>query len=83
MTATRITVKKLGALCLAGMFVVFLASQAPHAWRRFYVYPRTEAALAALGRQQAPAEPRADGLMDLRGIIHCHSDLSHDSMGTP
>jgi len=80
---TKIARKSFVLLCVLGAFVVVLLCQAPFAWRRFYVYPRTEAALAALGRQRAPAEPLADGLIDLRGIIHCHSDLSHDSMGTP
>ncbi len=67
-------------LLLAG---AALLSQAPFVYRRFYLYPRTQAALDALERSRAPAAPRADGLTDFRGVIHAHSYLSHDSMGTP
>ena len=60
-----------------------VASQVPFLYRRFHVYPRTEAALADIRRTAGPAEPRPDGLLDLRGVIHVHTYLSHDSMGTP
>lgn len=60
-----------------------LLSQAPYVYRRYYFYPRTQAALDALASTRAPAAPRADGLTDFRGVIHVHTYLSHDSMGTP
>jgi hypothetical protein len=37
--------------------------------------------VAALDRQRVSLAP-ADSLLDLRCILHCHSDLSHDSRGT-
>lgn len=69
-----------------GLFLLFalglLASQTQFAYRRFYVYPRTQAALDALERSRGTTVPRADGLTDFRGVMHSHSYLSHDSMGT-
>src|SRR5436190_5029287 len=37
--------------------------------------------VAALDHQRVSLAP-ADSLLDLRCILHCHSDLSHDSRGT-
>ena len=63
----------------AGAVVVF---QWRFLVRRFWVYPQTGRALAALESQRLP-RPREDGLTDFRGVLHAHSYLSHDSMGTP
>lgn len=64
-------------------FLVVCLLQTPFLYRRYVVYPRIQAALAAI--QQTRREPagRADGLLDLRGVMHAHSYLSHDSAGQP
>lgn len=77
--------KRARTLAVAVIALIGLASaatQAPFVYRRVYVYPRTQAALDALERGRAP-QPRADGRVDFRGVLHAHSYLSHDSMGTP
>jgi hypothetical protein len=71
-------------LLVPSLLIFLLAAwQAPFAWRRFHVYPRTRAALEALEHSRIPPASRSDGLLDLRGVIHSHSWLSHDSTGTP
>ncbi len=67
---------------VACLLLLLLAVESPYLYRRFWVYPRTEQALAELERKRV-ARPRADGLLDLRGVLHAHSYLSHDSLGTP
>ena len=66
------------AFALFAAVVVLL--QAPFAWRRFYTYPRTEAALEAIRQTRRPVA-RTDGRTDFPGVMHAHSHLSHDSMG--
>ena len=74
--------RKIAAAVVLLLVSAALASQAPFVYRRFYLYPRTQAALHALERSRAAVVPRPDGLVDYRGVIHAHSHLSHDSMGT-
>lgn len=70
-------------IALAVIAAASIAAQAPFIYRRFYVYPRMQAALDAIERSRAPSVSREDGLTDFRGVLHVHSYLSHDSMGTP
>lgn len=60
-------------LCLA---------QLPFVFRRFYTYPRTQSALNDIEHTRRPMVARGDGLNDFRGVMHVHTHLSHDSMGT-
>ncbi len=76
-------VRKIAGIVFLLLLGIALLSQAPYVYRRFWLYPRTQAALDALASTRAPAVPRADGLTDFRGVIHVHTYLSHDSMGTP
>jgi plastocyanin len=59
-----------------------VTEQWPFLKRRFWIYPKVEKALAALEDARTP-RGRDDLLLDLRGVFHAHSYLSHDSMGTP
>jgi hypothetical protein len=49
--------------------------------RRFVTFPRYERELAAMKPQLQP--PPSDAWKDLRCVVHSHSYLSHDSIGTP
>lgn len=70
-------------LLLLGLAVgAVLFQQWPFLKRRFWLYPKVDAALAAM-EEKRMARTRDDGLMDLRGVFHSHSYLSHDSMGQP
>ena len=65
-----------------GLLVVFLL-QSPYLYRRYYAYPRLQAALEAIRQTRRELPHRDDELMDLRGAMHAHSYLSHDSDGRP
>lgn len=50
-------------------------------YRRWVLYPRYESSLKEMsGRLSSPPE---DGWTDFRCVVHSHSYLSHDSIGTP
>lgn len=68
----------LGLACL----VAFLL-QSSFLYHRYYLYPRLQSALEAIRQTRRELPRRADGLMDLRGVMHSHSYLSHDSDGRP
>jgi len=69
-------------VCLVLGLVAWIAFQWPFMKRRFWTYPRMDQALRALEADRKPLA-RDDGLLDLRGVFHAHSYLSHDSMGLP
>lgn len=50
-------------------------------YKRFVLYPRYDRALAELKTRLAA--PPDDGWTDFRSVVHSHSYLSHDSIGTP
>lgn len=68
-------------LCLT--FVIALLLQSPYLYHRYYLYPRIESALEVIRQTRRDLPRRDDGLMDLRGVMHSHSYLSHDSEGRP
>ncbi len=64
------------------LVVAVVVLQWPFLKRRFWTYPRMDQALQALEANRKPLA-RSDGRLDLRGVFHAHSHLSHDSMGVP
>lgn len=73
---------RVGLVSLLLGVVVVLVLQWPFLKRRFWTYPRIYDALQVLETERKP-RARDDGLLDLRGVFHAHSYLSHDSMGLP
>ena len=77
---------RMAGLILAGLTLLLLAALA--AWsagalhRRLFRFPREEAAWLALRAQRQPV-PDDAGWPEFRGILHAHSDLSHDSRVPP
>src|SRR2546430_13378630 len=76
-------VLKIVAWTLGLALLVALLVQSPYLYHRYYVYPRAESALEAIRQTRRELGRRNDGLMDLRGVMHAHSYLSHDSDGRP
>lgn len=70
------------ALGLAGLFLLLLTAvgwwSAGAVYNRFVRFPREEAAWRALRAQRQPVAEDA-GWREFRGILHAHSELSHDS----
>jgi hypothetical protein len=57
--------------------LALLVWSAPAIHRRFWVFPRAEAAWAELRAQRQPV-PEDAGWREFRGVMHSHSELSHD-----
>lgn len=57
--------------------LALLVGSAPAIHRRFWVFPRAEAAWAELRAQRQPV-PEDAGWREFRGVMHSHSELSHD-----
>lgn len=74
---------KIVAWALSVAFLVAFLLQSPYLYHRYYLYPRLQSALEAIRQTRREPVRRDDGLMDLRGVMHSHSYLSHDSDGRP
>lgn len=63
-------------------FIIFLVlCFLPALWRHWITYPRLETERKRLaGQRRMPPELRS--LHDFRGVLHAHSEFSHDSRGT-
>lgn len=57
---------------------LFLGAFAPQLYNRYYVYPRQAATWAAYNAQRQPVSLQT-GWTEYRGVMHSHSELSHDS----
>lgn len=65
-------------ILIVGLVVVaLLAWSAPAIHRRLWVFPREETAWAELRAQRQPV-PEDAGWREFRGVMHSHSELSHD-----
>jgi hypothetical protein len=65
------------AVAASLLLVALLAWSAPAIHRRLVVFPREEAAWAALRARRQPVAEDA-GWREFRGVLHSHSELSHD-----
>ena len=66
---------------LGGIAVVNIDPLRNSLHRYFIVYPGYAKSLESLKAQLRP--PPEDGWKDFRTVVHAHSYLSHDSLGTP
>ena len=71
-----------GVLLLALLlFCLFCGAFAPHLYNRFSLYPRQAAAWRELALRRQPVQLKMDWT-EFRGVVHSHSELSHDSLVT-
>ncbi len=62
-------------------FCVFCGAFAPQLYHRFSLYPRQAAAWKELALRRQPVQLKT-GWTEFRGVVHSHSELSHDSLVT-